>query len=300
MVGCQFVYWKLFFVKNMENNLFKFSEGILTIEEYKFLIQSSFFKDIENFSNNFMKKYKKILYRYGYGDLLHHWSRQYEYCFVYYFLIKYLRRLNINNNKDIKILNTGNGITFLPFYLKKNYPFLQTYCRDIGEKPSYIFSLINDNLKTNIVFNFEDIKKTNYLDNYFGIIFCIAVVEHSNHPEVVLHKLRRILKPGGLLLTFGIYLDNKSDLKIDISKNIINRLNIYFNGFYNYEKRGISNFYDNSLLTTSYFYQNNKNFYHGNLVYNIFYLCSKTLYFLKKSKPLFKHLTVYYTAVTKL
>lgn len=281
-----------------KNNLFKFCLGIPTIEEYKFLIRSSFFKEMENFSNNFVYKYKNLLYQYGYLDSLHHWSRQYEYCFVYYFLLSYIKQLK--KLDSIKVLDAGSGFTFFPFYLIENMPYLEINCVDIDSNLKSIFTLINKNLNTNIIFNCKNIEKTDYLDNYFDVIYCISVIEHTKNPENILLELKRILKPGGLLLlTFDISLDNKSDLKIDIANKIINQLNDHFYIFSNYKKRPISNFYDEKLLNTSYFLKYDKKLLPWKL--NLRYILSifKNLILLKKPKPLFKNLTVYCASVIK-
>ena len=74
---------------------------------------------MEAFSNRFtsIKRGYSAGYKYRWViDPLYHWSRQWEYPFVYE-KIKSLA----SKNPDLAILDAGSGFTFFPFYLASQF-----------------------------------------------------------------------------------------------------------------------------------------------------------------------------------
>lgn len=56
-----------------------------------------------------------------------------------------------------------------------------------------------------------DITATAFPDNFFDAISCISVIEHQVDVESYLREMRRILKPGGVLITSTDYFDPPLD-----------------------------------------------------------------------------------------
>jgi SAM-dependent methyltransferase len=62
-----------------------------------------------------------------------------------------------------------------------------------------------------ITYRHGDITRTDYADETFDAITCLSVVEHGVNLEAYLKEMRRILKPGGLLITSTDYWQTSID-----------------------------------------------------------------------------------------
>ena len=114
-------------------------QGFPSIESYNKLLESSLFLSMELFSNQFLAQNKSALKIYSkkwVPDPFHQWSRQYEYPFVYYYVLDYI---NNRQKSDIKILDAGSGMTFFPYYLASIAPNIQIFCCDYDTSHGKIF-----------------------------------------------------------------------------------------------------------------------------------------------------------------
>jgi ubiquinone/menaquinone biosynthesis C-methylase UbiE len=219
--------------------------GIPIIEDYEKLKNNPIFKEMEFFSNNFLKNNEKVLNGYSLKwvkDPFHQWSRQYEYPFVF---------TNIKKKSKLNILDAGSGITFFPYYLQKTFPYSDIYCCDHDKYLQKYFNDINANENANISFDICDLNNTEYPDNHFDYIYSISVLEHTNNYSDIIKEFKRILKPNGrLILTFDISLERNDNLGINNAKNIINILN---NNLSPYNEINLdSELIKNNILTTHY------------------------------------------------
>ena len=68
-----------------------------------------------------------------------------------------------------------------------------------------------------------------YEDNFFDMVYCISVLEHTENYENVIEEFHRVIKPGGLLLlTFDIDLSGKRDLSPEKSIRLLEMLELCF------------------------------------------------------------------------
>lgn len=195
--------------------------GIPKEKDYRSLLKSDRFKMMEDFSNLFINKNRYILRSYSkkwVSDPLHQWSRQWEYPFV----LNYLE-IMFANEKPVKVLDAGSGITFFPYYIKSKNRLANVYCVDYDASLRDIYQGINENSKdVQIDFCAANLMKIPYEDNFFDAVYCISVLEHTNAYEEILVEFNRILRPGGsLIITFDISLDGKHDISVEKAEALL-------------------------------------------------------------------------------
>ncbi|GEM_PF-1986414 len=198
-------------------------KGIPKINDYQNIMYSEMFLNMETFANKFVEDYRKCLYNYPWvKDSLHHWSRQYEYPYVFYNVSSFIRNSKIPH---CKILDAGSGVTFFPYYIKESFQNTAVVCCDQEVINKDIFKDINDNFQNKISFNIEDLRETNYHDCSFDIIYCISVLEHTEDYEKIIKEFKRILKPSGkLILTFDICIKGDDDISPERAERLLNIL----------------------------------------------------------------------------
>lgn len=198
-----------------------FKPAIISIDNYKEVVQSKIFIEMELFSNSFLIKNQSILKEYSkkwVSDPFHQWSRQYEYPFVYYHIHDYVDK---QEGKKIGILDAASGITFFPYYLSNLFKNIYVDCVDYDRGLKRLFEQVNFNEGQQVNFTTADIHALTYQNASYDIIYCISALEHTNDFEKVLREFKRVLKKDGLLIvTFDISLDGASD----ISKNKAKKL----------------------------------------------------------------------------
>ncbi|MCK5510476.1 methyltransferase domain-containing protein [Candidatus Parcubacteria bacterium] len=110
--------------------------------------------------------------------------------------VKSVNRLNINKNKEEKILNiwsrTGNAIS----YLKKEYPKINLYNLEVSPEMIKITQKKYPNEKLMIT----DLQNLQFDTNYFDAILSLETLEHSPNPKKLITEFYRVLKPGGTLV----------------------------------------------------------------------------------------------------
>lgn len=190
--------------------------GIPLQDDYKRIISSYNFKEMEKFSDIFIAMYKKNLEEYNYKwveDPLHQWSRQWEYPYVYN---KITKIVNKNNNVKTNILDAGSGITFFPYFLKKEINDSSIFCCDNDISLKSVYQKVNHKIKVPIKFSNTDLRDLNFENKSFDIIYCVSVIEHTKNYERVVKEFYRVLKFGGsLIVTFDISIDGLHDISID-------------------------------------------------------------------------------------
>jgi len=207
--------------------------GFAKKEDYKNLIESKGFKEMEVFSNKFLDKNKEALGKYikkWVKDPLHQWSRQWEYPFVYNEIKDHSEK-----HKEIdklKILDAGSGITFFPYYVSEKIANAEITCCDYDEMLKNIYTEINKTSKSEINLDIVDIHKLPYQDNSFDIIYCISVLEHLKGYPTVIQEFKRILKKDGkLIITFDISPDGTADISPQEAQKLLNTIHSEFKNF---------------------------------------------------------------------
>ncbi len=275
-------------------------KGIPKIENYNKLLKNSLFLKMEKFSNKFLEKNKKILNKYRFkwvADPLHQWSRQYEYPYVYSCIQNYVKH---NENKEIKIIDAGSGVTFFPYYLASNIQNAKIECCDYDKSLESIFTKINTNYPSisKIQFSETDIHKLTFPDEFCDIIYCISVLEHTENFETIIKEFKRILKKNGLLIiTFDISIDGSADIPKEKAEKLIETLEKYFPNREktNYQK-DFKDLNSDNILTTKYIKQINKKL----LPWKFPILTAiKHILKFKNPKKSFKNLSCYCAAFSK-
>jgi SAM-dependent methyltransferase len=204
----------------MENIL---PDGVPLERDYRVLIESAYFKTIEEFSNNFLLTNQGCLQSYinrWVKDPLHQCFRQWEYPFV-------LNRVNeiIKRNTRAKILDAGSGITFFPYYLNAQFSGTSIYCCDYDQMLKGIFEQVNRSIDRDVEFSVSDLRALPYENEGLDMVYCISVLEHTNDYGKIIDEFYRILRPNGkLVVTFDVSLDGTRDISIDRGVTLLSEL----------------------------------------------------------------------------
>jgi ubiquinone/menaquinone biosynthesis C-methylase UbiE len=229
--------------------------GLALLEDLENRHRVEIFKDMERFSNFFLRDRKQWWPEIPWPpDPLHQWSRQLEYPYAFW-------HVQQTQETGKKVLDAGSGITFFPFYLAMNG--CDVSCVDNDARLNSAFVQLNENLPDRLRVNFRNASLTSlpYEDNTFSHICCISVLEHMTFDDVyaTLSEFRRILIPEGILiLTIDVFLQQHVDaiVRLDTFKNFIQELEKHRFELLFPAKNG----HLSDLLTTSYFRKHNPNF----------------------------------------
>ncbi|NPV05848.1 MAG: class I SAM-dependent methyltransferase [Syntrophaceae bacterium] len=189
----------------------KLPPGFPSERDYRAVLGSAEFKDLDAFSDRFLSTNGRILGRHGrrWGrDPLHQWSRQWEYPFV-------SGRLDaaIGRDADAIVLDAGSGVTFFPYYLCERNASLKIHCCDSDAALRGVFEKIRSPAAGRVEFFQADIRSIPSEDSHYDAVYCVSVLEHTEGFEGIVGEFHRVIKPGGkLLVTFDVSLDGTRDI----------------------------------------------------------------------------------------
>ena len=202
-------------------------EGIPLEKDYRALLRSELFRTMDAFSDRFVsiRRGRPVSYKYRWGaDPLHHWSRQWEYPFVYE-KIKHFA----GKKSPLAILDAGSGFTFFPFYLASQFETAKIHCCDNNRILAKSFDQRNRVNRSDVQFSLANLKSLSYESKQFDLIYCISVLEHIDGYDQVVREFHRILKPGGqLVVTFDISLDGARDIPVAEAITLVESFTQYF------------------------------------------------------------------------
>lgn len=205
--------------------------GIPHIDDYKSLIQTSFFRDMETYSNAFLQKNFSLQDHYKWvKDPFHQWSRQWEYPFVFQSVMEHLDSRH-SVQPPLRILDAGSGITFFPYYLAHKLRNADITCCDSDGALAPLFDRVTQSERTDgkVKFTKADLMALPFENDSMDVIYCISVLEHTRSYSRILDDFLRILRPEGcLVLTFDIGLDGVSDISPDSAGALLNEINRRF------------------------------------------------------------------------
>lgn len=205
--------------------------GIPRIEDYKKLIQTSFFRDMETYSNAFLQENMFLQDHYKWvKDPLHQWSRQWEYPYVYRSVMEYLNTRRTLHS-PVKLLDAGSGVTFFPYYLASTIRNLDITCCDSDGALASLFDRVNQSARVEgeVKFAKADLHALPFKDGSVDVVYCISVLEHTRRYSRILDDFLRILRPGGcLVLTFDIGLDGVSDIAPESARVLLDEIDRKF------------------------------------------------------------------------
>ncbi len=208
----------------MDNFLF---DGVPLESDYRTIIKSDSFQELEKFSNDFLSTNKASLRDYmnkWVEDPLHQWSRQWEYPFVFNRVKKIIQQA-----PGASVLDAGSGVTFFPYYVKAQFASVKVCCCDYDAKLTGIYGQINSGAGEGVEFSVADLRDLPYEDECFDMIYCVSVVEHTDDYEKIIDEFYRILRPGGeLVVTFDVSLDGVRDISVDKGTKLLTVLSKRF------------------------------------------------------------------------
>lgn len=196
--------------------------GVPTVKEYKTFLKSKYFKEIERYSDGFIRKVGAEISSYNkrwVKDPFHQWSRQWEYPYVIAKVEEVAKK-----RKNIRVLDLGSGVTFLPYYLIEKLNVAEIVALDYDDSLEELFHSVNKRVSSGKVeFIYGDMRKLGNIDKgLFDIIYSVSVLEHTNDYVKIIKDSYKLLNPKGkFILTFDISLDGKDDIPVEEAKKLI-------------------------------------------------------------------------------
>ncbi len=216
-------------------NSFRLADGFPTMPDYRQVVATSSFKDMEHYSQRFLEQHDFVAKQYRWGkDPLHQWSRQWEYPFVRQEIEAYLlRQAQLGRQGPVRILDAGSGITFFPFMITEGWPSCEIVCCDVDATLGPLYQRIKSDSSGSgqVKFMVGDLSKLPFESGHFDLVYSVSVLEHTQNASAIVGELRRLVKPGGaLVLSFDIGLDGVSWLNSAEAQGLLNRLHELFAG----------------------------------------------------------------------
>lgn len=185
--------------------------------EYKKYLNTELFFDMLDESNLFTKsnnKRKKLYDLYWVKNSFIHFTRKFEYQYIYQ---------NIEN-KNLKILDAGCGISFFPDYLLKKKRNLSISLLD----NSYTVKKFYDK-NENFEFLSQSLTNLQNLQGEYDLIYSISTIEHIPDHYKVIDQIYNSLKyDGEFILTFDISYSEKDLINIYNVDKFIDYISIKF------------------------------------------------------------------------
>ena len=135
------------------------------------------------------------------ADPLEQWSRRWEYPFALAAVEGHARALDAP-----EVLDAGSGFTFFPFTVADRIASMRVTCTDLDERLAARFAAAGH---PRVGFRAGDLAAgLDVPDGTYDVALCISVLEHVRDRPAALRELRRVLRPGGLLvLSFDVSVD---------------------------------------------------------------------------------------------
>jgi len=195
----------------------EFNEGFVLTSNYQQLLETPEFSDLESYSDVFLESHKDILLQYGRKwvfDPLHQWSRQWEYPYVFSRINQYLQA-----TENVRVLDAGSGLTFFPFMVSDKIPNTTITCCDYDINLKKLYDKIENK---NVSFSSTDLRALPFEDNFFDVVYCVSVLEHTRDYLEILEGIYRVLKNDGILIiSLDISIDGKSEINFSDFQKLI-------------------------------------------------------------------------------
>ena len=206
--------------------------GIPLLAELEAHLKSEDYNRHVEFNRAFLDKNDAAMNQYGKlwaKDTFRLWSRRWEYPFATARVIQFAQQQN--SDAPFRVLDAGSGVTFFPYYLRKEVPRSEITCFDSNSSYHPMFAAVNSGMgETKVKFQEGMLQKLPFANDTFDAVGCISVLEHTSNYGEILDEFARVLRPGSLLvLTFDLSLDGKFELAKDKAGELLTALSGKFN-----------------------------------------------------------------------
>ena len=200
------------------------------------LKSEEYYRHVE-FNRAFLEKNDAAMSQYGKlwaKDTFRLWSRRWEYPFVTQRVIQFAQQeqqRQQNSDAPFRLLDAGSGVTFFPYYIRREIPRSEITCFDANNTYHPMFAAVNAGMgESKVKFVEGMLQKLPFENDSFDAVCCISVLEHTGNYGEILDEFARVLRPGGLLvITFDLSLDGKFELPKQMAAELLADLSKKFN-----------------------------------------------------------------------
>jgi SAM-dependent methyltransferase len=206
--------------------------GIPLLSELEAHLKSDEYNRHVEFNRAFLEQNDAAMSQYGKlwaKDTFRLWSRRWEYPFVAQRVIQFAQQQPAD--QPFRLLDAGSGVTYFPYYIRKEVPLSEITCFDSNGTYHPMFAAVNQTTNESKVKFVEGmLQKLPFGDSSFDAVCCISVLEHTGNYGEILDEFARVLRPGGVLvLTFDLSLDGKFELPKNVAAELLGALEQKFN-----------------------------------------------------------------------
>ncbi len=178
---------------------------------------------LRTFDDEFLAANRDALRDYqahGVADPLHHWSRRWEYPYVFEQLAAWAQ-----GRRELRMLDAGSGLTFFPHYVARELPVAGIECSDRDPAMERDAQRLRPPASPRVHYSTQDLAGLSFADESFDCTYCISVLEHTAERERIADEFRRTLRPGGLLVvTIDVSLDGRAEIPREEAARLIETL----------------------------------------------------------------------------
>lgn len=117
------------------------------------------------------------------------------------FIEGYPRIMRLIPDDAIRILEVGGGTGRYGFSLAQDFPGATVVLTDILDESLILMRKIQENLNlSNIEIKQADARKLPFTDGLFDVVFSDVVIQHIPEYNQALAEMKRVVKPGGLII----------------------------------------------------------------------------------------------------
>ncbi len=208
-----------------------FPDGYPPAEIFDRLEEAAPLREMQGFADRFREANPAALARYArqwVPDPLHHWSRQWEYPYVYERLREELGERSAAAG-GARILDAGSGLTFFPHFLAERLPLARVDCCDRDPLIEDDAALLLPPASAAVAYSTQDLSALRFPDATFDAVYCVSVLEHSDRREAIAAEFARVLKPGGLLvLTIDVSRDGRAEIPPEEAARLVAEVSARF------------------------------------------------------------------------
>lgn len=161
------------------------------------------------------------------ADPLHHWSRRWEYPYVFEQLERFAAERE--GDEGLRILDAGSGLTFFPHFVARKLPVAAIRCVDRDAAIARDAARLGPPASPKVSYATGDLSRLDAPDAAYDCAYCISVLEHCGSYEEIVAELARVLRPGGrLILTIDVSLDGRAEIPREEAERLVRLLAAQF------------------------------------------------------------------------